>query len=119
MGNHPQVFQRGRRSGVVGRSSFRNRGGNPAADEAEAAIDAGRLTPGREAFTARHAAARDEGPRNGAPIGGPQGRGIPNLYKDPAPRSPHGCVGKYWRENASIPVTLAPMISAWMSCVPS
>src|SRR5271157_2203076 len=104
---------------MVGRSSFRNRGGNPAADEAEAAADAGQFAPRGEALPAHHTAYRDEGPGNGAPIGGAKRRGVPDVYQDAAPRGPRGrCVGRRCRENASIPVTLAPIISVWISCVP-
>src|SRR5712692_1890577 len=69
---------------MVGRSSFRNRGGNPATDEAEAAADAGQPVPGSEALAACNAAHSQGGPGNRAPIGGPQGFGLPDLYQDAA-----------------------------------
>ena len=92
----PKFFLRGRRSGVVGRSSLRNRVGNPAADKAEAAADTGQTPPRRETLPARYTAYRDEGSRNGAPIGGPKRFGLPDLYQDVAPGGARGgCVGKH------------------------
>src|SRR5258708_38018366 len=72
---------------MVGPAPLRGRERNPAKDEAEEAAHAKQPATG-QTLPAHHLAHPQGGPGNGAPFGGAQGRGLPDLYQDAAARSP-------------------------------
>jgi hypothetical protein len=74
---------------MVGSAPLRGRERNPAKDETEEAAHAQQPVTGQTLPT-HHLAHPQGGPGNGAPFGGAQGRGLPDLYQDAVARSPRG-----------------------------
>src|SRR5260370_17564648 len=81
------MFEGGARGRVGGCSSLRDRGGDPAGCEAEAAADAEQSAPWSEALAASNAAHSEGRPGHGATASGSKRLGISDLYQDVAPGS--------------------------------
>src|SRR5271169_4254904 len=79
---------------MVGCASLRNRGRNPAADEAQATADVGQLAAGSKAFTTCHVANPQGGSGNGAQIGSAKRSWLSDLYQDAAPGGSRGACGR-------------------------
>src|SRR5258708_38182173 len=74
---------------MVGPAPLRGRDRDPPKDETEEAAHAKRPATGQTLPT-HHLAHPQGGPGKGAPFGGAQGCGLPDLYQDAAARSPLG-----------------------------